>query len=174
MTFAKTALVVLLATGMPLGTVIIGGSMAAHAQEAQSTPKAKVQMAHHRGGDRRANMMRSGRMMQMLNQFDTDGDRALTQEEVTAARAAQLAEFDADGNGELTLAEYEALWLDAMRERMVDRFQSHDDDGTGTITLEEFQEDVARLVERGDRNGDGVLNSDDFMRRGGERERSQE
>ncbi|MEO1551768.1 MAG: hypothetical protein AAFR93_15270 [Pseudomonadota bacterium] len=169
MTFAKNALVVLLAVGVPLGTVVTAGSVAAQAQQTQASEQSRDarQMAH-RGGERqgRGGMVRGARMLQMLEQFDTNGDRALTQEEVIEARAAQLTEFDADGDGALSLAEYEALWLDAMRERMVDRFQSHDDDGTGTITLEEFQEDVARLVERGDRNGDGVLNRDDFMRRG--------
>lgn len=81
-----------------------------------------------------------------------------------ASRTARLAEFDADGDGELTLEEYQALWLDAMHERMVDRFQAHDDDGTGTVTVEEFLEDYAGVVERADRNGDGKLDREDFMR----------
>lgn len=110
-----------------------------------------------RGGPGGGQMLR-----QLLETYDTDGDGSLTQDELIAARTAQLTKFDTDGDGSLTIDEYEALWLDAMRERMVDRFQAHDDDGTGTITVEEFNENFTKLVERGDRNGDGVLNADDM------------
>ena len=48
-----------------------------------------------------------------------------------------------------------------MRERVVDAFQDHDDDGNGQVTAEEFNERYAGLVERFDRNGDGQLNQDD-------------
>ena len=80
--------------------------------------------------------------------------------------AARLQAFDSDGNGTLSLDEYQALWLDAMRERMVDRFQAHDDDGDGEVTVEEFGEERARLVERMDRDGDGALGPGDLTRRG--------
>lgn len=115
-----------------------------------------------RGGHRGARGMGFG--MMLMDTYDTNGDRSLTQQEIDAARAAQLAEFDANGDGALTLAEYEALWLDAMRERMVDRFQAHDDDGDGTVTTEEFGEEFADLVTRFDRNGDGELNAEDIGR----------
>ncbi|MSU89526.1 hypothetical protein GE300_07845 [Rhodobacteraceae bacterium 2CG4] len=119
---------------------------------------------HGMRGDRGA---RGAMMMaRFAEQFDTDADGNITQQEIDAARAAQLAEFDADGDGALTLQEYEALWLDAMRERMVDRFQAHDDDGDGSVTAEEFGEEFAGIVARRDRNGDGVLNADDMQRRG--------
>jgi len=103
---------------------------------------------------------------QMLMSYDTDGDGNITQDEIDAFRTARLAEFDADGNGTLSLEEYQALWLDAYRERMVDNFQRHDDDGDGIVTLEEFSEDQANMVARMDRNGDGVLNADDRPERG--------
>ncbi|NDR55890.1 EF-hand domain-containing protein [Aliiruegeria sabulilitoris] len=97
----------------------------------------------------------------MLDAYDTDADGSLSQDEILGARAEQLKTFDADQDGTLSIDEYEALWLDAMRERMVDRFQQHDDDGDGQVTVEEFNEDFQRFIERRDRNGDGVLNSDD-------------
>ena len=104
------------------------------------------------------------RMRGLFETYDTDGDGSLTQEEIDTARAAQLARFDTDKDGSLSLVEYEALWLDAMRERMVDRFQSHDDDGDGLITAEEFQEGLDAIVSRMDRNGDGALSRDDMHR----------
>ncbi len=101
------------------------------------------------------------RIQAFAEEYDTDGDGSITQAEIDAVRADRLAAFDADGDGQLTLDEYQALWLDAMRTRMVDRFQAHDDDGDGLITNAEFNEEFANLVDRRDRNGDGVLNADD-------------
>ena len=77
-------------------------------------------------------------------------------------RQARLAEFDADGDGSLNLEEYQALWLDAMRERMVDRFQAHDDDGDGLVTAEEFGEPFDRIVSRLDGDGDGEVTEDEL------------
>jgi hypothetical protein len=106
-------------------------------------------------------------MRHMMETYDTNGDGAVSQAEIDEMRAGRLAEFDADGDGQLSLEEYEALWLDAMRDRMVDRFQFHDDDGDGQVTVSEFGKRSSKIVERHDRNGDGVLNEED--RRGGMR-----
>ncbi|MEO0760891.1 MAG: hypothetical protein AAFZ09_03645, partial [Pseudomonadota bacterium] len=93
--------------------------------------------------------------------YDTDGDGRITQAEIDAVRADQHGRFDSDDDGALTLEEYEALWLDAMRERMVRRFQRHDRDGDGRVTTEEYGREMRNLVERRDRNGDGVLSRED-------------
>ena len=82
-------------------------------------------------------------------------------------RQSRLAEFDQNGDGKLTLEEYQALWVAAMRERMVDRFQEHDDDGDGLVTIEEFAEPFDGVVVRFDRNGDGELTLDEVRHRGG-------
>ena len=102
----------------------------------------------------------------LFEQFDTNQDGRLTQDEINQARQSRLAQFDQNGDGSLSLEEYQALWMDAMRERMVDRFQSHDDDGDGLITVEEFAEPYNRMVSRFDRNGDGALTPDELRRRG--------
>ena len=106
------------------------------------------------------------RMMHMFDTFDADGDGTLSQAEIDQARAQRLAAFDADGDGKLSLKEYEALWTDAMRERIVDRFQAHDDDGDGFVTAAEFGQPYDRMVARMDRNGDGVLSREDMGPRG--------
>ena len=129
----------------------------------------------HRGADRAEQHGhghgRGGQRMRVLfEQYDTNEDGTLTQEEIDTARAAQLGKFDGNADGSLTLEEYEALWLDAMRERMVDRFQAHDDDGDGLVTAEEFGEEFSGIVERFDRNDDGALSKEDRQarpRRGG-------
>jgi Ca2+-binding EF-hand superfamily protein len=101
----------------------------------------------------------------LFEAFDANQDGTLTQAEVDQARQAQLAEFDADGDGSLDLEEYQALWLDAMRERMVDQFQAHDDDGDGVVTAEEFGERFGRIVSRLDADGDGELTMDELRER---------
>ena len=102
----------------------------------------------------------------LFEAFDANQDGTLTQAEVDQARQAKLAEFDADGDGSLDLEEYQALWLDAMRERMVDQFQAHDDDGDGMVTAEEFGERFSRIVSRLDDDGDGEVTMDELRERG--------
>jgi Ca2+-binding EF-hand superfamily protein len=104
--------------------------------------------------------------MGLFERFDANQDGRLTQAEVDEVRRSQLIEFDQDSDGSLTLEEYQALWLDAMRERMVDRFQAHDDDGDGMVTVEEFGESFDRMVSRLDANDDGALTPDELRRRG--------
>jgi Ca2+-binding EF-hand superfamily protein len=98
----------------------------------------------------------------LFEAFDANQDGKLTQAEVDQARAAKLAEFDADGNGSLSLEEYQALWLDAMRERMVDQFQAHDDDGDGEVTVVEFTERYSRIVDRLDDDDDGEVTMEEL------------
>ena len=130
-------------------------------------------VAHERGGGHKSWMQghgshgmsgghgRHGGGMRMMEAYDTNGDGKLTQEEVDQARAAQLKKFDRDGDGVLSIGEYEALWLDAMREGMVDRFQEHDADGDGKVTQEEFGRRHARMIKHMDRNGDGAYDEHD-------------
>ncbi len=107
----------------------------------------------------------------MLEQFDANGDGTVTQAEIDQVRADRLAAFDTNHDGSLSLEEYQALWLDAMRERMVDRFQALDENGDAIVTVEEFVEPFGGMVERLDRNDDGQITRDDLKRRGHDRDR---
>ena len=109
---------------------------------------------------------RRGHLLDLIERFDADGDGGVSQAEIDVGRAKRLSDFDADGNGELSLEEYEQLWLDAMRDRMVDAFQRHDDDGNGQVTAEEFQARLGRVVALRDRNDDGILDKQDLRRKG--------
>ena len=149
-----TITAVLAAGGLAMAKDRQGGSGFHNAQH--------TQQRDGRGPDHRGGMMRLGNMMEL---YDQNQDGALTQEEIDTVRAEQLAKFDANGDGSLNLAEYQALWLDAMHEQMVDRFQSHDDDGDGQVTAEEFGERQARMVRMMDRNEDGQIDRDDFARK---------
>jgi Ca2+-binding EF-hand superfamily protein len=121
---------------------------------------------HHGGGHGHGGRGARLHFQEMIETYDADGDGSVSQAEVDEWRASRLREFDADGDGQLSLDEYQALWLDAMRERMVDQFQEHDDDGDGQVTVEEFGERTSRMVMMRDRNEDDVLNAEDAGHRG--------
>jgi hypothetical protein len=101
----------------------------------------------------------------MIEEFDVNQDGTITQVEIDQARQDRLAAFDQNNDGSLTLEEYQALWLDAMHARMVDRFQELDEDGDAIVTAEEFVGPFDAMVVRLDRTGDGELTRED-MRRG--------
>jgi hypothetical protein len=109
---------------------------------------------------------RGGSGMSMLETFDTNDDGRLTQEEIDTYRQQQLSRFDRDQNSQLSIEEYQALWAEAMRERMVRQFQRHDRDGDGQVTVEEFQARYTDLVADRDDNGDGAITRDELRPRG--------
>ena len=130
--------------------------------------------AHFRQGGMRRGMRRGRRGGRLFETFDTNDDGILTQAEVDKTRQDQFDKFDANKDGKLSLKEYETLWLDAMRKRMVDRFQSHDDDGDAAVTLDEFQSRLSRVVRRLDDDGDGKVTRQELRdRRSGKHHRKQ-
>ena len=110
--------------------------------------------------------MRGG-VMEMMERYDTNKDGSLSQEEIDTNRTQWHGEFDKDKTADLSLAEFEALWLKARRDMLVREFQGFDRDGDGKLTLDEYKAPLNMLVARMDQNGDGVLNKDDRMRRRG-------
>ncbi len=106
-----------------------------------------------------------GRGHSLIERFDTDRDGKLTQAEIDQARDDRLARFDTDGNGRLSLEEFQALWLDHVRERRVDSFQFLDSDGDGAITGAEYRDPFASIVADKDKNDDGALERGELRRR---------
>ena len=93
----------------------------------------------------------------LMERYDGNGDGKITQDEINANRAAWHKEFDADKTGELSIAEFEGLWLKAKREQMVREYQSFDRDGDGKVTLDEYQAPMKTTMADMDSNGDGAL-----------------
>lgn len=98
-----------------------------------------------------------GYMQQMFEEFDSDGDGKLTTAEVTAARISRFNGADNNKDSSLSIEEFQGLWLDHMRPRMVDKFQMLDEDGDGRVTGEEFSQPFAMMMRHMDHNNDGAL-----------------
>ena len=126
---------------------------------------ANADMGQRMGGHGMGHGMGQG-PMQMMERYDANKDDKLSQEEIDQNRTGWHGEFDGDKNATLSLDEFKMLWLKARNEEMVREFQHFDRDGNGQVTLDEYKQPLANLVENRDRNGDGVLSREDRPQRG--------
>ena len=123
---------------------------------------------HRRGG--KGHGMRH-RVRKMMDRYDANNDRKITQEEINTNREAWHKEFDANNDGKLSLDEFKQLWLKARARRIVREFQRFDRDGDAGVTQDEYLKPMADLVEMRDRNGDGALSREDMRRHHKSRDR---
>lgn len=112
-----------------------------------------------RGGRRGG---RGGQGAMFLSLFDTDGNGQVTREDFDAKRAELFALADTNGSGSFTIEEFGPLWLALNENRIVNMFQRADADGSLGITAEEHDKRLDKLMERADRNKDGVITKADF------------
>lgn len=70
--------------------------------------------------------------------LDGNADGTIAPDEMDAGLASALGTYDADKNGTLSLAEFEAFHSALTRSRTVDRFQALDEDGDGQVTAAEL------------------------------------
>jgi hypothetical protein len=160
-TLTKSLILVGIAAGIG-GLALIPPTLA-HGEKKGARFHART-LGHH-GMARQSGMARHG--MRLFERFDTDADGIVTQAEIDKARADIMVRFDADGDGKLSLKEYEGVWLDFMRERMVDRFQNLDRDGDAAITADEFAAPMKNIVSWIDTDDDGQLTAKELKRRRG-------
>jgi len=158
-----------------VAAVSIGGATMASALTKVPGPEAGApgveqvdRNGHHRGfrrGGGRGGPGGPRGAMEILRLADTDNDGALTKEELDAFLASQVASADADGSGDISLEEFQTIWLTVTQRPMVRSFQMLDTDGDAVVTETEIDERFGKMVERMDRNDDGKLDRAD--RRGG-------
>ena len=103
---------------------------------------------HHKGGE----MFRT-----MFDAVDADKDGSVTREEIDTYRASRVSDADTNGDAALSIEEFDTLYRDITRWRMVDAFQELDNDGDGMISTEEMDARTNRLVDHLDHDGDGIL-----------------
>ena len=114
-----------------------------------------------RGGGRHGGRGGPDVIAGLFEQADADGDGAITQAEIDAFRAAEVARADAGGDGGLDIAEFETLYREYTRPAMVDVFQDLDENGDGTVDAAEMDARFGDVVERLDRDGDDALSVED-------------
>jgi hypothetical protein len=105
--------------------------------------------------------------LEMLAGIDANADHALSQDEVNAAIAARYTTFDANKDNQLSLEEFQALWVDLTRPLTVRVFQFLDADGDSVVARTEADRRFGSLVTRFDRNADGKLSAADRPPHGG-------
>ncbi|MDA5095782.1 calcium-binding protein [Aliiroseovarius sp. KMU-50] len=93
-----------------------------------------------------------GSMMNGLD-ADADGDGVVTPGEAHGQLQAMHSQGDLDGDGMLSLEEFEALHGRMIRDMMVDRFQHLDADGDGKVTSGEMTAPADRMEMRGPAGG---------------------
>jgi len=102
------------------------------------------------------------KMEKMFEFHDLNKDGGVTQSEMDESRAGRLKGYDQDNDGNLSLKEFEGLWMNAKRDHMVDRFQAFDSDGDAVVTKEEFLSPMTGMIARHDQNGDGKVMLDEM------------
>ncbi|MBT8455508.1 MAG: EF-hand domain-containing protein [Alphaproteobacteria bacterium] len=96
--------------------------------------------------------------------FDADGDGKVTQAEFDAFRATRFAERDTDGDGFLSAEEIAASMQREMgprAERMIERMDAN---GDGLIAPDELgpRGDRGNMIARLDTDGDGAVSEEEF------------
>ena len=103
----------------------------------------------------------------LFDRFDTDGDGQITVKEVETVRAELFLQVDANGDGEITRDEALAFGSDRLGDRVDQRIERLDTDGSGTVSAAEHA--LGRsgvLFDRLDANGDGAITRDEIPDRG--------
>jgi len=93
----------------------------------------------------------------LFEKFDVNGDGSVTRAEIDETRGAKLQAADGNADAQLTLEEFQTLWLEMTRPMMVDRFQDLDEDGNGQVTEAELGRPLDNMFVFLDRNEDGSI-----------------
>lgn len=99
-------------------------------------------------------------------QADTNGDGIVTVAEVQAKILQRAIGIDANKDGNISVAEMDAHREQMRAERRAARLAKLDADNNGSISVEEYAAAKSERVAKRDRNGDGVIDSNDRRGRG--------
>ncbi len=86
--------------------------------------------------------------------FGMDSDGGHARAGIETLRNNRLAAHDGNGDGNLSLEEFAALWHEATRRTTVRAFQLFDVNGDAIVTQEEYDQRLANFVRRRDYDGD--------------------
>ena len=102
------------------------------------------------------------RLDMLFERFDANQDGKITKQEIDTRRKQTMDKYDADKDGTLSLGEFQGVFNEIMRHRMVRMFQRIDRDGDAKLTEKEITRLLDRMMGKLDRNGDGVIEKADM------------
>ncbi len=105
-----------------------------------------------------------GHMLDRFESIDADGDGKITLDDIKERRAARFAEADANSDGDLSIAELEALIEKRRKEYLARRHGGLDINGDGKVSAEEFSAGGNHWFNRADVNNDGVVTREELRR----------
>ena len=126
---------------------------------------ASVAMAQGPGGGGMGPCGGMGSGAMMLDWFDDDGDGKVTLQEFQAGHAERFAAMDANSDGKVTPDEFQAPPKPPAQTRVQRMFRRMDANGDGVITQDEFEKRSEAQFERFDLNGDKVITVDEIQHR---------
>lgn len=106
----------------------------------------------------------------MMKHFDADGDGVVSVEEIRARNLERAEAIDANKDGIISIEELEAH-RQLMRAERQARRQQHwlerlDANKDGVVSVEEFVAAREAMIQRLDRNGNGIIDPEERPRRG--------
>ena len=101
----------------------------------------------------------------LFDRLDANQDGMITKLEIDARLKQTMGKYDSDKSGDLSLDEFQGVFNEIMRRRMVRMFQRLDRDGDAKVSENEIARRLDRMMVWLDRDEDGVIKKDEIRSR---------
>ena len=113
--------------------------------------------------------MHHGGLYKHFDAIDANSDGFLTQDEMSAHRAAKLAKNDTDGDGALSKDEMRAAMTAKMETRLDHMFDKKDKNSDGKLDASEMSGRAMHMFDKIDKDGDGKISREEVKKMRGHR-----